>query len=101
MRWLKEEWEPEELQHGRALRSYVQPVWPDFDWERAYAAFFAECSRHCSMDGLQPTRALEVVAMSPVQQRLLWLVPSLLNTIASGSPRRSREERPGATLGGL
>ncbi|HTN87782.1 MAG TPA: ferritin-like domain-containing protein [Sorangium sp.] len=67
VRWLKEEWEPEELQHGRALRSYVQTVWPDFDWERAYAAFFAEYSRHCSMDGLQPTRALEMVARCVVE----------------------------------
>ena len=54
VRWLEEEWAPEELQHGRALRSYVQTVWLEFDWERACAAFFAEYSRHCSMDGLQP-----------------------------------------------
>ena len=39
--WLREHWEPEELQHGRALRAYVQHVWPEFDWHAAYAYFFA------------------------------------------------------------
>jgi hypothetical protein len=34
--WLIEHWEPEELQHGRALRAYVQHVWREFDWEGAY-----------------------------------------------------------------
>ncbi|KYF75554.1 hypothetical protein BE17_16365 [Sorangium cellulosum] len=67
VRWLKEEWEPEELQHGRALRKYIEAVWPDFDWERAYAAFFAEYSQRCSMDALQPTRALEMVARCVVE----------------------------------
>lgn len=67
VRWLKEEWEPEELQHGRALRSYIEAVWPDFEWERAYTAFYAEYSRCCSMDALQPTRALEMVARCVVE----------------------------------
>src|SRR3569832_1882699 len=31
--WLRERWEPEELQHGRALRRYVETVWPAFDWQ--------------------------------------------------------------------
>lgn len=34
--WLREQWEPEELQHGAALRAYVEHVWPEFDWPRAY-----------------------------------------------------------------
>ena len=37
--WLREEWQPEELQHGAALRRYVETVWPDFDWVGAYDGF--------------------------------------------------------------
>jgi hypothetical protein len=35
--WLEAGWEPEELQHGRALREYVKHAWPEFDWETQYA----------------------------------------------------------------
>lgn len=37
--WLRHEWEPQELQHGRALRRYVEAAWPEFDWAGAYADF--------------------------------------------------------------
>ena len=30
--WLANRWQPEELQHGRALRAYVQSVWPEVCW---------------------------------------------------------------------
>ena len=66
-RWLSENWEQEELQHGRALRAYVQRVWPEFDWEAAYAKFFVEYSRICGVDGYEPTRALEMVARCVVE----------------------------------
>jgi hypothetical protein len=31
--WLEQCWLPEELQHGRGLRRYVEAAWPDFSWE--------------------------------------------------------------------
>lgn len=65
--WLAHHWEPEELQHGAALKRYVEIAWPDFDWRRAYAGFFAEYSRCCSLDNLAPTRALEMVARCVVE----------------------------------
>ena len=34
--WLEQHWQREELQHGAALRKYVETAWPDFDWEAAY-----------------------------------------------------------------
>jgi len=40
--WLGRHWEHEELQHGRALRTYVQAVWPEFDWDAANRAFFQD-----------------------------------------------------------
>ncbi|MGH6995076.1 MAG: hypothetical protein ACREES_05230, partial [Stellaceae bacterium] len=58
--WLAHHWEPEELQHGAALKRYVEIAWPDFDWRRAYTGFFAEYSRCCSLEDLAPTRALEM-----------------------------------------
>ena len=65
--WLREHWEPEELQHGRALKAYVQHVWPGFDWEAAYADFFADYSRLCTMEGLEPTQGQEMAARCIVE----------------------------------
>jgi len=65
--WLGNYWEQEEVQHGLALKRYVQVAWPDFDWEKAYRAFFDEYSRVCLVDNLAETRALEMVARCVVE----------------------------------
>lgn len=65
--WLAEHWEAEELQHGLALRRYVEQVWPEFDWERGYARFFDEYSQTCSIDQFEPTQALEMAARCVVE----------------------------------
>jgi hypothetical protein len=65
--WLREQWEKEELQHGAALRAYVEYVWPEFDWERAYREFLDEYSQYCKVELLEPTRALELVARCVVE----------------------------------
>jgi hypothetical protein len=65
--WLREHWEPEELQHGRALQAYVRRVWPEFDWDAAYAAFFAEYGRICTVEELEPTRGQEMAARCIVE----------------------------------
>jgi hypothetical protein len=66
-RWLRDHWEPEELQHGRALKTYVQRVWPAFDWDAAYAAFFAEYAQTCVVDQYEPTAAREMAARCIVE----------------------------------
>lgn len=66
-KWLQCYWEHEELQHGRALRTYVGAVWPEFDWERANAAFFDEYSAMCTLDEFEPTRGLEMAARCVVE----------------------------------
>lgn len=66
-RWLRERWEPEELQHGRALRQYVQTVWPAFDWLAAFDGFCADYRPCCKPELLEPTRALEMVARCVVE----------------------------------
>lgn len=65
--WLRGTWEPQEIQHGVALRRYIAGVWPEFDWEEAYARFYAEYSRHCRVELLAPTHALELVARCVVE----------------------------------
>ncbi len=60
--WLRERWEPEKLQHGRALRRYVETVWPAFDWPAAFDGFCVDYRPHCKSELLEPTRALEMVA---------------------------------------
>ena len=65
--WLSKRWQPEELQHGRALRAYTEAAWPDLDWEEGYAAFFDEYSRLCTMEQLEGSRALEMAARCMVE----------------------------------
>lgn len=65
--WLRDEWEAEELQHGRALKAYVCTVWPDFDWDASFADFFAEYSQTCSREALERTRARELVARCVIE----------------------------------
>ncbi len=65
--WLQQHWEPEELQHGRALRRYVEAVWPEFDWPAAYDSFFAEYSRLCTTEELEGDRVLELAARCVVE----------------------------------
>jgi hypothetical protein len=65
--WLTNHWEPEELQHGRALRAYVNRVWPEFDWQATFSAFFADYSRGCTTEDLEPTRSLEMAARCVVE----------------------------------
>jgi hypothetical protein len=65
--WLAAHWEPEELQHGRALRAYVEAAWPQFDWERAFAAFLVDYSKLCSIEVLGPTPALELASRCVIE----------------------------------
>jgi len=58
--WLQAGWEPEELQHGTALRRYIQSAWPEFDWDAAYRNFIAEYKHCCQVEFLGPTRTLEM-----------------------------------------
>jgi hypothetical protein len=65
--WLKAHWLPEELQHGQALRRYVQHAWPDFDWEAAYEKFVPEFATQCADDGVEPTRTREMASRCIVE----------------------------------
>ena len=65
--WLAGRWEHEELQHGQALRCYVEAVWPEFPWQQAYDSFFAEYSQLCTMEELYPDQRLELVARCVVE----------------------------------
>lgn len=66
-RWLDEHWRHEEIQHGEALKHYVLAVWPEFDWERAYRAFYEEYSAVCTLDEFEPTPGLEMLARSVIE----------------------------------
>jgi rubrerythrin len=65
--WLEQHWLPEELQHGRALRRYVQIAWPNFEWDRVYESFLGEFSAFCHPDGLEPTRTRELASRCVVE----------------------------------
>ena len=65
--WLRTHWLPEELQHGRALRHYVQLAWPDFDWDGVYQGFLPEFAAQCADDGVEPTRSREMASRCIVE----------------------------------
>lgn len=65
--WLEAHWLPEELQHGRALRRYVQLAWPDFDWDGVYQQFLPAFAAQCADDGVEPTRAREMASRCCVE----------------------------------
>lgn len=65
--WLRDHWEHEELQHGRALATYVTHVWPDFDWDAAFKSFFGEYSTVCTAEELESSRCLEMAARCVVE----------------------------------
>jgi hypothetical protein len=65
--WLSNEWEPEELQHGAALRAYVHAVWPEFDWHEAYRGFLAEYSQVASPEAFEATPHLELAARCMIE----------------------------------
>ncbi|MFC5475177.1 ferritin-like domain-containing protein [Paraherbaspirillum soli] len=65
--WLHDQWEVEELQHGQALRAYVNHVWPEFEWETAYRSFLDEYSTYCKVELLEPSKALEMAARCVVE----------------------------------
>jgi hypothetical protein len=67
LNWLQHRWKVEEIRHGYVLRSYVRHVWPEFDWEAAYSAFFADYSRQCTVSEFEPSRDLEMVARCVVE----------------------------------
>jgi hypothetical protein len=65
--WLTGQWEPQELQHGRALRAYVNRAWPEFDWQQEFGAFLAEHSQRNTPDELETSPGLEMAARCVVE----------------------------------
>ena len=65
--WLREHWEHEELQHGRAFAAYVRAAWPAFPWQAAFDSFIAEYGALCTAEALEDDRALELAARCVVE----------------------------------
>lgn len=65
--WLRDHWEHEELQHGRALAAYVTRVWPELDWDAAFKRFFEEYKGICTPELLESSRCMEMAARCVVE----------------------------------
>jgi len=79
--WLEQYWLPEELQHGRALRRYVEAAWPQFDWEPARRRFVEEFRPFCDT-ALESTRTLEMASRCVVEMG----TASYYRTLSHASP---------------
>ena len=64
--WLQDSWLPEELQHGKALRRYVEAAWPEFRWEAVREGFVEEFRPFCD-EALEPVRSLEMASRCVVE----------------------------------
>jgi hypothetical protein len=80
--WLQEYWLPEELQHGRALRHYVEAAWPGFAWEEVYRPFLEDYAPCCRLDALEPVRGLEMASRCVVETG----TASYYTTLSRASP---------------
>jgi hypothetical protein len=65
-KWLEQSWLPEELQHGKALRRYVETAWPDFSWEQVRGRFIDEFRPFCD-EALEASRSLEMASRCVVE----------------------------------
>ena len=79
--WLEKYWLPEELQHGEALRRYVQVAWPNFDWEPVRERFVGEFRPFCDI-ALEPTRTQEMASRCVVEMG----TASYYRTLSCASP---------------
>ena len=79
--WLEQYWLPEELQHGRALRRYVEAAWPEFDWEPAFERFVEEFRPFCD-ESLESVRSLEMASRCVVETG----TASYYTTLSRASP---------------
>lgn len=79
--WLEHYWLPEELQHGRALRRYVETAWPQFDWEPTFGRFVEEFRPFCDV-ALEAARSLEMASRCVVETG----TASYYTTLARASP---------------
>lgn len=64
--WLTHYWLPEELQHGLALRRYVETAWPDFPWDSVRENFIDEFRPFCD-EALEEERGLEMASRCVVE----------------------------------
>ncbi len=65
--WLEKTWMPEEIQHGKALKKYINTVWKNFDWDEAYDNFKKEYIPLCKLEYLQKSKAKEMLARMVVE----------------------------------
>jgi hypothetical protein len=79
--WLEKYWLPEELQHGKALRRYVEVAWPEFDWEPARRLFVEEFKPFCDTS-LESRRSLEMASRCVVETG----TASYYRTLSRSSP---------------
>lgn len=99
VQWLQNKWQHEEMRHGYALRDYAKYVWPEFDWQNAYDAFFEEYSAMCTMEEFEPTKGLEMVARCVVETGTATFYTALsqhsTEPVLSGIAARIRAEEVG------
>ena len=80
--WLEQIWEPEETQHGKSLKQYINIVWPWFEWEKHYNIFTENYLPLCKMEALEPTRAGEMISRMVVETGTSSLYKALANYAA-------------------
>lgn len=77
--WLQDTWEPEEIQHGKSLKKYINTVWNEFDWEKHYNIFGENFIPLCKVEDLEPTYSGEMIARMVIETGTSTFYKALVN----------------------
>jgi hypothetical protein len=61
-KWLQNVWLPEEQEHGKLMRSYVEEQWPDYQWNLGFKEFSKIYIPQCATEKLRRSIGLEALA---------------------------------------
>lgn len=62
LEWLEKIWLPEEQEHGRLMKRYVEKSWPNFRWDRGFEEFSNLYIPQCATEKLRRSIGLEALA---------------------------------------
>lgn len=60
--WLENVWLPEEQEHGRLMKEYVEKKWPDYQWDLGFEEFSQLYIPQCITEKLRQSIGLEALA---------------------------------------
>ena len=77
--WLENVWLPEEQEHGRLMKAYVEERWPDFKWTQGFEEFSELYIPQCVTEKLRRSIGLEALARCITETEATMIYRCLAN----------------------